>query len=240
MLASTFGPQWSLRYAFLVFVGATILAILLPAQVDSSAGEDRSRARKGTARPAMPRSVVVALRSNTGMRLLSGFLTMFMAFLLRDKPFPGWEDKLALLLGLVIGSAELGSAIGIGLGSVLRRETRSHRRRHADRRHRCRRDGCRVLQPARRRAARPHRRRGPGARQAVAGRPDPAQGPRARRASTFARSETLLQLSWVVGGFLGIALPLIPTLGLGVLAAILVGWTVWTLTAVRRGDLHTT
>src|SRR3954471_20465031 len=39
--ASTFGPGWSLRYAFLVFVGATILAVLLPAQVDSSAGEDR-------------------------------------------------------------------------------------------------------------------------------------------------------------------------------------------------------
>ena len=49
--ASTFGPQWSLRYAFLVFVGATILAILLPAQVDSSAGEDRLLAggRRGTA-----------------------------------------------------------------------------------------------------------------------------------------------------------------------------------------------
>ena len=63
----------------------------------------------------------VALRANTGMRLLSGFLTMFMAFLLRDEPFPGWEDKPALLLGLVIGSAGLGSTIGITLGSVLRR-----------------------------------------------------------------------------------------------------------------------
>jgi hypothetical protein len=44
----------------------------------------------------------------------------------------------------------------------------------------------------------------------------------------------------VVGGFIGIALPLNPTLGLGVLAAILVGWTVWTLSGVRRGDLRTT
>ncbi len=121
MLASTFGPQWSLRYAFLVFVGATILAILLPSQVDSSAGEDRSRRARGEARPAVPHSVVVALRSNTGMRVLSGFLTMFMAFLLRDKPFPGWEDKPALLLGVVIGSVGLGSTVGIGLGSVLRR-----------------------------------------------------------------------------------------------------------------------
>ena len=35
------------------------------------------------------------------------------------------------------------------------------------------------------------------------------------RSSAFARSETLLQLSWVAGGFLGIALPLIPRVGLG-------------------------
>ena len=46
---------------------------------------------------------------------------MFMAFLLRDNPFPGWEDKPALLLGLVIGAAGLGSTVGIALGSVLRR-----------------------------------------------------------------------------------------------------------------------
>jgi MFS family permease len=31
VLASTFGPEWSLRYAFAVVVGATVLAILLPA-----------------------------------------------------------------------------------------------------------------------------------------------------------------------------------------------------------------
>ena len=33
------GSEWSLRYAFGVFVVATVLAILLPARVDSSAGE---------------------------------------------------------------------------------------------------------------------------------------------------------------------------------------------------------
>jgi hypothetical protein len=41
------------------------------------------------------------------------------------------------------------------------------------------------------------------------------------RTSTFARSETLLQLAWVIGGFLGIALPLIPSLGFGLAAALL-------------------
>ena len=239
--ASTFGAQWSLRYAFLVFVGGTILAILLPPSVDSAAGEDASSlnavGRQKKRRPPVPHSVVVALRSNTGLRLLSGFLTMFMAFLLRDEPFPGWEDRPELLLGLVIGSAGLGSTIGIGLGSVLRRISPQITVVVA------------LLADA-----------------AVAvvvavfyGLPTAvllgltaglAQSlgklsldaliqreiPERRRAGTFARSETLLQLSWVVGGFIGIALPLVPRLGLGVLAALMVAWCVWTLAAVRRGD----
>jgi MFS family permease len=235
VLASTFGPQWSLRYAFLVFVGATILAILLPSQVDSSAGEDRSRRARGEARPAVPHSVVVALRSNTGMRVLSGFLTMFMAFLLRDKPFPGWEDKPALLLGLVIGSVGLGSTVGIGLGSVLRRispQVTVVVTLLAD---------TAVAVVAALFWGLPAavllgltvglaQSLGKLSLDALIQREIPER----RRAGTFARSETLLQLCWVIGGFIGIALPLNPTVGLGVLAAILVAWTVWTLTAVRR------
>ena len=45
------------------------------------------------------------------------------------------------------------------------------------------------------------------------------------RTSAFARSETLLQMAWVVGGGIGIALPLIGPLGLSVAAAIVaIGW----------------
>lgn len=50
------------------------------------------------------------------------------------------------------------------------------------------------------------------------------------RTSAFARSETLLQVSWVLGGAVGIVLPLNGTLGLSVAAAIIAaGW----LTTVR-------
>ena len=52
--------------------------------------------------------------------MLSGFLTMYMAFLLTQHPLPGFEDKRTLLLGLVIGAAGLGNTIGIGIGNVLR------------------------------------------------------------------------------------------------------------------------
>jgi MFS family permease len=236
--ASTFGPAWSLRYAFLLFIGGTILAVLLPGRVDSSAGEDKASVdalgRQRPRRPQLPHPVGIALRANTGMRVLSGFLLMFMAFLLRDKPLPGWEDRPELLLGLVIGSAGLGSTVGIALGSVLRRirpEVTVVATLLAD---------------------------------AVAafvvtlfyGLPTAvllgltaglAQSlgklsldaliqrdvPETRRSATFARSETLLQLSWVAGGLVGIALPLVPQLGLGVAAAILVAWSIWTVAGVR-------
>jgi len=39
------------------------------------------------------------------------------------------------------------------------------------------------------------------------------------RTSAFARSETVLQLAWVVGGFVGLALPLSGAWGLGIAAA---------------------
>ena len=52
------------------------------------------------------------------------------------------------------------------------------------------------------------------------------------RTSAFARSETLLQLSWVVGGAIGIALPLNGQVGLGIAAAGLAVMLVITVRAV--------
>jgi hypothetical protein len=56
--------------------------------------------------------------------------------------------------------------------------------------------------------------------------------PESLRASAFARSETVLQLAWVIGGALGIALPPTGWLGFTVAAALLVlavGLVVWSL-----------
>jgi hypothetical protein len=50
------------------------------------------------------------------------------------------------------------------------------------------------------------------------------------RTSAFARSETLLQMAWVLGGAIGIVMPLVGSLGLAVGACIIAtGW----LTTVR-------
>jgi MFS family permease len=235
LLASLAGQDWTLRYAFLVFVVATILSILLPAKVDESAGEERV-ALRGAARARVPSLVVRALRCNSGLRLLSGFLTLYMAFLLRDQPFAGWEDRKALLLGLVVGAAGLGNTVGIGLGSVLRNlraevvvvvvlvadvvvavltavfyglPTVVLLALTAG--------VCQAL--------------GKLSLDSLIQKNVSEQ----TRSSVFARSETLLQLSWVVGGFLGIALPLVPRLGLGVAAAALLAVTVWVFAAVRAG-----
>ena len=238
VLASMAGPDWSLRYAFLVFVGGTIMAILLPGKVDDARGEERA-SLAGTTRARVPGIVVRGLRCNMGLRVLSGFLTLFMAFLLRDKPFAGWEDRPELLLGVVIGAAGLGNAIGIGLGSVLRNVSPAI---------------VVVLVLVADTAATVVAALlyslvtvallglTAGVSQALGklSLDSLIQGNvgERTRSSAFARSETLLQLSWVAGGFLGIALPLIPRVGLGVAALVLIAITAWVLTSIRSESVR--
>ena len=235
--AAVAGAQWSLYYAFVVFAVGTVAAILLPAKVDSTEGEQemslRARAdgRRGTQIPA---PVAYALRANLGPRWLSGFLTMYMAFLLRDKPLPGWESdaRQAALVGIVIGGAATGNAIGIFLASVLKKINPSVTVTLA-----LVADlgivlvgtlfyGLLALAGLGLVA---------GLAQALAkvsldstiqsGVPVHVQ------ASAFARSDTTLQLAWVVGGFVGIALPQVPRVGLGVAFGVLLAWTLFVLSS---------
>ena len=231
--AASIGGQWSLRYAFVVFIGATILAILLPAKADANQGEKQVGRRE---RFVLPPSIVFALRCNVGLRLLSGFLTFFMAFVLTRNPFDSWHHDTTLLLGLVIGAAGLGNAIGIGLASILRRITPAVVvvvALIAD---------AVVIVLAALFYGLPLA-VGLGLTIGIA----QAMGklsldaiiqrdvPESYRTSAFARSETVLQLSWVVGGFLGVALPSEhPVLGLMLLATMTVAWTLVVL--VRRAQ----
>jgi MFS family permease len=242
VLASRFGAEWSLRYAFVLFVIATILAILLPAKVDASQGEVALALGPGPtgtqavpaggrrARAQVPSSVAFALRANCGPRWLSGFLIMFMAFLLRENP-PESDLRPEVLVGLIVGAAGAGNALGILLASWLKR-----------------------INPARTVVL---ALLGVTAVTAVAMvfygvlplvllglTAGLAQSlakfcldatiqrdvPTRVQASAFARSDTTLQLAWVIGGFVGIALPLEPArLGLGVAVAVLTVWTFFVL-----------
>ena len=62
-------------------------------------------------------AVVRALRANTALRWLSGFMTMFMAFVLREEPVAGLDDL--VLLGIVAAAAWLGSTVGSSVGALV-------------------------------------------------------------------------------------------------------------------------
>ena len=243
-LAALAGPQWTLRYAFVVFVLGTIWAIRLPAKVDNDEGEGEVAMVGGTPatgrkRPKMrvPAAVAFALRANCGPRWLSGFLTMFMAFLLRENPIDGWKPE--LLLGLVIGGAGLGNTLGIAVGSVLRRVNPAVTVVLA-----LLADCAIALLGALFYGVLTLVLLGltAGLAQALAklalDSTIQRDVPERMRSSAFARSDTTLQLAWVIGGFVGIFMPLIPRLGLGVAAGVLAAWAALVLVGrgARRAD----
>ncbi len=232
-IAVYFGSEWCLRYAFVVFVVGTVLAIRLPEKVDSAAGEQSMLMRDDGDRPGrrgtrIPASVAFALRANCGPRWLSGFLTMFMAFLLRENPIEGWRPE--VLFGIVIGAAGLGNTLGILTASVLKRINPATTVLLA-----LLVDGAVVLLCALFYGVVPLFLLGltAGLSQSLAkvslDSTIQSTVPTRVQASAFARSDTTLQLSWVAGGFVGIALPLNPQLGLGVASAVLAAWAVFVL-----------
>lgn len=237
VLASTAGSEWSLRYGFVVFVVATIWAIRLPPRVDSSQGEgtlvlmpgpDAAGGTPRRPRTRIPAPVAFALRANCGPRWLSGFLTMFLAFLLRDNPVADWAPE--VLLGLVIGAAGLGNTLGIALGSFLKRLDPALTVGVV-----LVADAVVALVAALAYGLVPLVLLGltAGLAQSLAKLSLDATIQRdvheRVQASAFARSDATLQLAWVVGGFVGIAMPLLPRVGLGAAAAVIGAWAAFVL-----------
>lgn len=230
------GPDWPLRAAFLAYVGATVLAIRLPARVDSAVGEAGASLREGRGKQG-PRfrvggTVVRALRANAALRGFSGFLTMFLAFVLREEPVAGLSGF--VLLGIVAAAAWAGSTVGTAVGAILRSRTPD-------------RTVLALLCVAAAVAAVAAlwwslltvilvalvagfgQQLGRLSLDAIVQRDVPEQV----TSNAFARSETLLQLAWVVGGAIGIVLPLIPALGMGLAVVALIGALVAALRAGR-------
>ncbi|GAA3165159.1 MULTISPECIES: MFS transporter [Streptomyces] len=239
------GPMWPLFGAFLVFCGGTFLSFTLPPAVDSAKGEARARLASGPGRRPGLRtvgpSVLHGLQANATLRALSGLLTFFLAFLLREHPLDGLGA--ATSLGLVAVAAGGGNALGTTVGAWLR--ARGPERIAA---------GVLGLALAAAVAAVvgyeplplvvvPVAAAAAGLCQALGKLSLDAMiqrdVPETVRTSAFARSETVLQLSWVAGGAIGIALPLSGELGMIVAAALVaVGALVSVrglLGAARRG-----
>ena len=222
-------PAWALRAGFLVFAVGTVLCGLLPARADSAEGEqDLQVLPNPTQRPARPKlravapQVELALRANAGLRVCSGFLLIFGAFLIREHPFAGIPAIASA--ALVGGAAALGGFAGTGLGTAV-----GTRRPQAVVRVAPILVGVASLVAALWYT--------PVTLAVVGFAAGLAQQlaklsldaliqrdvPDSNRSGVFAVSETLVQLSWVVGGAIGIVLPLRPHIGLAVIALVVAG-----------------
>nr|WP_320776969.1 MFS transporter [Streptomyces sp. CRN 30] len=232
------GPRWPLYGAFVIFVTGTFLSFTLPRKVDSAKGEDTALLAaddahlhgphlKPVKRPGLRTvgtAVTHALAANAAVRCLTGFLIFFLAFLLREHPMTG--QSAAVSLGIVGVAAGAGNALGTAVGAWLRSRAPEI-------------IIVTVLACVLAAAVTAAVFFGAVLVAGLAAIAGFAQAlaklsldaliqrdvPELVRTSAFARSETLLQMSWVLGGAVGIALPLNGTLGLSVGAAIVAaGW----------------
>ncbi|MFJ9035119.1 MFS transporter [Streptomyces sp. NPDC102406] len=245
------GPRWPLYGAFVLFVAGMFLSFTLPPKVDSAKGESRALLAADEAhlhgpvkrqrRPGLRTvgtAVTHALAANAALRCLSGFLIFFLAFLLREHPLTG--QSAAVSLGLVGVSAGAGNALGTAVGAWLRARAPEVIIVTV----------VAVVLGAAITSAIFFGAFMTACLAAVAGFAQALAKlsldatiqrdvPEAVRTSAFARSETLLQVAWVLGGAIGIALPLNGTLGLSVAAGIVaLGWLSTArglLSAARRG-----
>ncbi|MBT2398522.1 MFS transporter [Streptomyces sp. ISL-100] len=247
------GPAWPLYGACALFIAGTVLAFTMPHKVDSAKGERKAMLlehallhghgeapRRPGLRTVGP-SVLHGLQANAAHRMLSGFLIFFLAFLIREHPLSG--QSAAVSLAIVGVSAGVGNACGTAIGAWLKAR------------------GPEViiatvllltlgvaacaalffggLMVAVLGAT-------AGLCQALAKLSLDAliqrDVPEEVRTSAFARSETLLQMAWVVGGAIGIALPLNGSLGMAVAAGLLATGAALSvrglLSAARRGTPH--
>ncbi|MEU5954906.1 MFS transporter [Streptomyces sp. NPDC047525] len=253
------GPRWPLYGAFVIFIVGMFLSLSLPPKVDSAKGEhkallaadeehlhlharaeaatDTSKKRRLGLRTVGP-AVTHALTANASLRCLSGFLIFFLAFLLREEPLGG--QSAAVSLGIVGVAAGVGNALGTAVGAGLKSRAPEVIIVTV----------VAVVLGVAITAAVFFGAVGVACLGAVAGFAQAMSKlsldaliqrdvPEEVRTSAFARSETILQVAWVVGGGIGMALPLVGSLGLSVAAAIVaLGWLTTArglLSAARHG-----
>lgn len=228
----------ALRITAAVCVAAAVLSLRLPAVVDSAAGEEEATVVRSGKRGriwqgrSLGGHVVTALRAAGALRALSGFLTLFLAFYIQATET---GTAAAVALGGLVAAAAGGNVAGTALGARLPLSrpdpvllasiggvaavsvvaALSFSLTTA------------IVVAA---AAGVGNALGKLCLDAIIQREVPDR----LRASAFARSETLLQLAWVAGGGLGIALPSNGPIGFAVSGGLLVVAFVLTIVGRRR------
>lgn len=225
-ISTTLGIPWVLYLASIVLITAGVLALSLPAHVDEAPAAVREPAVAFRLRDAGA-TVLSALSAAAALRAVAGLLTIFLAFLLRAKHAPTYD------IVLIVGAAAVGQVVGtVGAARVSRLSSRALTRLSP----------VLSLVACFAAAVDPH-----GVLPAVAagttglvsstskfGLDASLQSDVAARSisSAFARSETALQLAWVVGAAMALVLPATGSVGFAVAAALSAAGVA---TAVRAG-----
>lgn len=236
-LAYIAGSPGALVFCALIGVADAVLCLRIPAWVEDTKNEvpasltssmpipratsGKSWKPKRSRRQSMGRNVVLALWSNATLKLLTGFMVLFGAFVVKHET-EGAPFQQMLLLGLVAGAAGAGSFVGNAIGARLPLRKPQQILLIGV---------CAALASAVLAAV-------------LSGVPTAAlvglvggtasalvkivldaviqsDLPERSRASAFGRSETVVQLAWVIGGAIGVLLPPRFWIGFTVLSALL-------------------
>ncbi|MGH3884824.1 MAG: MFS transporter, partial [Pseudonocardiaceae bacterium] len=240
-VAALTGSPGALLFTAVVCLAGAALCLLIPSWVEVTEGEvpaSLGTETTGTAtrrRQPMGRHVVVALWGNGTARVLTGFLTLFLAFAVKAQA-EGSPGRQLLLLGIVGAVAGAGSFLGNAVGA------RIHFGRPDQAILSCVAAGLTMavlaaLVPLIAVAAVTALVAATGSAIAKVCLDSVIQRhmPEASRASAFGRSETVLQLSWVLGGALGVLLPPIYWIGFASVS-VLLGLGLAQTVLARRGS----
>ncbi|WP_433081084.1 MFS transporter [Dactylosporangium sp. CA-052675] len=127
LLAGQFGPQWPLRVSILVFVYGMVTALRLPPRADSDPPETMPRVLRPAGRGVKVlsgRVVVAALVGSATLRGLYGFLTLYLAFAIKEGTLPvkllAWQLSQQVAVVVVAGALGVGSFLATAIGTRLR------------------------------------------------------------------------------------------------------------------------
>jgi len=240
-IAALTGSPGALLFTAVICVSGAGLCLRIPSWVEVTEGEVpaslRSEATGASARVRQPmgRRVVVALWGNASARVLTGFLTLFVAFAVKAQT-EGSPGRQVVLLGVVGAAAGAGGLLGNAVGM------RTHFGRPDQAIVGCVTAGLAMavlaaLVPGIASAA---------ATALVAATVSAVAKvcldaviqrgvPEVSRASAFGRSETVLQTAWVLGGALGVLLPPIYWIGFASVS-VLLGLGLAQTVLIRRGS----
>jgi MFS family permease len=131
LLAFKIGPQWPLRVATVIFVVGMVISLRLPPRADSDPPEAVPRpwraalglSRNGD-RPLSGKLVIATLIGSASLRLLYGFLLLFLAFVIMagqlDTMLLGHDIGNKGAVGAVGGALAVGTFLSTAVGTRLR------------------------------------------------------------------------------------------------------------------------